>query len=101
MGKSDAGLQLLLAQLPLPAWLSKSNAVTTPVFADEFDSRGFNGFLQLYLSNIRYPRPKSSFETLYRRKGQPSSGGKLRLRPAQKSTRSPELINCLHDRNSS
>ena len=87
-----------MIRLLLPTWLSKSNAETTPVFIDEFDSRGFNGFLQLDLSIIGYPRPKPSFETLYRRKRQPGSGGELRLRPAEKASRSAELINCLHER---
>ena len=61
----------------LPTWLSKSNAEPPPVFFDEFNSCGFNGFLQLNLCIIRYPWPKPSFEALYRRKRQPSSGGEF------------------------
>ena len=55
-----------MIRLLLPSWLSKSNTGTTPVFIDEFDPCGFNGFLQLSLSIVGYPRPKPSFETLYR-----------------------------------
>jgi hypothetical protein len=78
-----------------PSRFSKSNAETTSVFIDEFDTSGFNGFLHFDLSIGRHPRPKTSFEPLHCWKRQLSSGGELRLRPAEKAPRSAELINCL------
>src|ERR1035438_4161536 len=91
----DGSLKLLWS---LAAGLPKSNAEASAVFLEEFDPGGFDSFLQLDLGIVRYPRAEATFETLNRRKRQPSAGGKFRLGPTEKASRSTELFNRLHVR---